>query len=256
MTSPSYYAAGVLTAATARSVAAALLPYLGTASFVLDPGIGNGTAVAPLVAAGMPVLGVDPDRSLLAPQALIRTVCATVLRLPFAAASVPAVHFTEGFRVEDDWRGACAEIGRVLMPGGVLAAVIEPFGQDPLPEQVRRHFLTQLAMRSSFHAGPEPIGLQRAAQVDAELVAAGCGAPTLVRIRGQQVTSARRLVAAARARHSAVAALVADVDLDELGEQTVEWAARRTGGPDVEVLLAAGRAYRIYRKCAPPAPLA
>ena len=236
---------GRLTAASAQAVANALLPYLGDARLVLDVGVGDGAGAVPLESVGVCVVALDIDCRALA-DVLGPAVCADAHHLPMAAGSVPVVHLSGVLHHTTDWRRVLAELARVVTDGGLVAAVLSPGTQDPLPDQVRRHLATALDLRLA----PRPLrrspDLHEAQQVDAELECLGFGPPWVLQVPGQLVTSARRLVAAASS-HPATPA-VQPADMQAAAAATLAWAATLVGGPDIEVLLPTGRVYRIYRK--------
>src|SRR3954464_3670700 len=98
----------------------------GTAGPVLEVGIGTGRVALPLVAAGVPVVGVDLSPAMLArlraKDPCVPVVVGDATRLPVADRSVGGAVLAHVLHLVADWRVVIAEVERVLRPGGVLLA--------------------------------------------------------------------------------------------------------------------------------------
>jgi ubiquinone/menaquinone biosynthesis C-methylase UbiE len=99
---------------------------LGSASRVLELGVGTGRIALPLATHVRDVVGIDLSAPMLAkliekaPSAPVRAVRADAAALPFAAASFDAVVGVHVFHLITRWRDVLGEVARVLRPGGVL----------------------------------------------------------------------------------------------------------------------------------------
>lgn len=99
---------------------------------VLDHGCGEGRAGRLLVAAGLPVVGVDRSPTLTSAAAggdpALPVALADAAALPFPDAVFGLVVASMSLHDIDDFERAMAEVGRVLRPDGVLClAVVHPF---------------------------------------------------------------------------------------------------------------------------------
>jgi SAM-dependent methyltransferase len=93
---------------------------------VLEIGIGTGRVALPLVAAGVPLVGVDLSPAMLArlraKDPAVPVVVGDATRLPVADRTVGATLLAHVLHLVADWRMVVAEVERVLRPGGVLLA--------------------------------------------------------------------------------------------------------------------------------------
>ena len=113
--------AGPLTDALVREIRAA-------GDRVLEPGVGTGRIARPVAERGIRVTGVDISAEMMRQLASQLTpahtrpdlLLADATRLPFADASFPAIMACHVLHLIPDWRGAVAEMRRVLAPGGVI----------------------------------------------------------------------------------------------------------------------------------------
>jgi hypothetical protein len=244
-----------LTADSARRLSAQLVEVLERPSWLLDVSVGATVGIASLLGAGQRAIVLGPDAQLAqgfriwggsGPATCF--VQAHVTALPFGPACVPAAHLGPGLGQLPDWRGALAELSRVLHPQAVLATILGTSREDTLVVEVQTHFRTLLNVMSAWRPAPgrRPTELQRPEQVDRELARFGFGPPRLLSFRGECVLSARDIVEAAMADPALVPAGSDQQALEEVGAKTLTWAAARVGGPDVPLVLGARRAYRIY----------
>jgi len=92
---------------------------------VLDLGCGKGRFARALIQEGASVVGVDLSTAMLNAAAGIERVRASARRLPFAPSSFDAVVAVEVFEhfAPQSLDGVCAEIQRVLRPGGRLVVI-------------------------------------------------------------------------------------------------------------------------------------
>jgi SAM-dependent methyltransferase len=109
---------------------------------VLDLGAGGGRHAFAALDAGARVVAVDLDEASLKEAggilaALVErdggqaaTAVGDAVRLPFADAAFDRVMCAETMEHIHDDRGAMAEIGRVLRPGGTLAVTVPRFGPE------------------------------------------------------------------------------------------------------------------------------
>jgi SAM-dependent methyltransferase len=92
----------------------------------LDMGCGAGRVAIPAAGAGLPVVGVDLDATMLgeairAVEGLPFNVArGTILHLPFAEATFATVLAINVLHLIPEWRAVLDEVVRVLRPGGIL----------------------------------------------------------------------------------------------------------------------------------------
>jgi SAM-dependent methyltransferase len=94
---------------------------------VLEVGVGTGRMAIPVVAAGVEVVGVDLSEPMLrrlrvnaSGAAAVPAARADALKLPFPGRSFAAAYLCHVLHLIPDWRGAVAELVRVVSPGGRL----------------------------------------------------------------------------------------------------------------------------------------
>lgn len=91
---------------------------------LLDLGCGTGVHASAFTALGWGVIGVDESVGQLAhARARLPVARADVTRLPVRDGALDAVVGTHVHTDIDDWDAACAEVARVLRPGGQFAYV-------------------------------------------------------------------------------------------------------------------------------------
>jgi SAM-dependent methyltransferase len=121
----SYYdATRALPPEVAREQTQLLLDEIGSSARpVLEIGVGTGRIAAPL-AGRHRVVGIDLSREMLrvlaAKDSGVAAVEGDAVRLPFRSEAFGAVVACHVLHLVRDWQRAVAEVGRVLVPGGVL----------------------------------------------------------------------------------------------------------------------------------------
>jgi len=107
---------------------------------VLEIGIGTGRVALPLVAAGVPVVGVDLSPAMLArlraKDPTVPVAIGDATRLPIADRTVGAAVLAHVLHLVADWRVVITEVERVVRPGGVLLAT-RGAAQEGLRAQVQ-----------------------------------------------------------------------------------------------------------------------
>lgn len=132
---------------------------IATRRRILDLGCGYGAATPELVRrGGGEVIALDREHGALAagPEAFRSSIriCGDAVRLPFADACLDLV-FSQFALLWMDLAEATREVGRVLRPGGVLAAIEPDYGgMIEFPESIRTQALWIAALR---RAGADPL---------------------------------------------------------------------------------------------------
>lgn len=110
-------------------VGAAIATLTGPGALTLELGVGTGRIALPARAAGCRVVGVDIAREMLQQARRLRDTQAgplfallqgDIARLPLRSDTFDAVLAVHVLHLVPDWRGALAEVARVLRPGGVF----------------------------------------------------------------------------------------------------------------------------------------
>jgi len=128
----------------------------------LDAGVGTGSIALPLAERGVPLVGVDLSRAMLA---ALRTKCGgaapfplvrgDLTRLPFADGVFGAVLAANVFHLIPAWRVALDELLRVVYPDGVLLLNLGSTGSVPEATQlVMERFFALLGERGTSLTGP------------------------------------------------------------------------------------------------------
>jgi SAM-dependent methyltransferase len=104
---------------------------LGGRGTALELGVGTGQVALPLHAAGIPVVGMDLSRPMMdrlihkaggrSPFPLVQ---GDATRMPFADGAFGAAYLRWVLHLIPDWKGALAEVVRVVREGGVFAVSI------------------------------------------------------------------------------------------------------------------------------------
>lgn len=131
----------------------------------LDAGVGTGSYALPLAARGVPLVGVDVSRAMLAAlrakcggQAPFPLVRGDLTRLPFADGVFGAVLAASVFHLIPAWRVALDELLRVVRPGGLLLIGLGSTGT--LPESTRlimERFYALLGESATTPVGPRDV---------------------------------------------------------------------------------------------------
>ncbi|MBD2018592.1 class I SAM-dependent methyltransferase [Leptolyngbya sp. FACHB-36] len=126
---PLYDRSRWLTESVAEDVADFILDLVAATpeTSFLEPGVGTGLNVLPLVKRGYPVTGIDVSQEMLDQfrqklgrvPANLRLIHADASRLPFADASFDVVITVHMIHTVPDWRSFLDDIQRILKPGGV-----------------------------------------------------------------------------------------------------------------------------------------
>lgn len=157
---------------------------------VLEVGVGTGLIALPLAALGLPVIGVDLSEPMLRklvqktggrlPFALVR---GDATRMPFRDGSIGGAYLRWVLHLIPDWRGALAEIVRVVRPGGVLLADLGIYGGPR--DEIRDRFAELTGLRV------DPVGLGWAAfdELDAAMASLGALVRVLPRVREETAES-------------------------------------------------------------------
>ncbi len=130
---------------------------------MLDSGVGTGRFALPLARLGVPVIGVDISRQMMARllskraaleqagEALpLRLARGDLRRLPIATASVGAVLIVHILHLIVEWQTVLQEVRRVLTPGGALVMASESGAQRWMP--TRQHYFEQAQQRGLLRA--------------------------------------------------------------------------------------------------------
>ena len=135
-----------------------MLHRAGPVADVVDVGAGTGKFTASLVAHGLAVTAVEPDpqmRSRLAANhPSVRSVAGTAEALTLEDASADLITFAQSWHWVDV-PAACAEVARVLRPGGALALVWNI--RDPEVEWVERLGEVMGSSKAEQYNSHEPV---------------------------------------------------------------------------------------------------
>jgi len=128
---------------------------------VLEVGVGTGQIALPLHGAGIPVIGLDLARPMMAKliekaggRSPLPLVQADATAMPFLDQAFGGAYLRWVLHLIPAWRDALAEIGRVIRPGGVLLTELGAYGGPRSEIQQRFAELTGVS--------PEPPGLTSA----------------------------------------------------------------------------------------------
>lgn len=245
--------------AGAARLGAALRGLLGRGP-VLDLGVGSGATARHLVAAGVPVLGVDLAMAMLAGRRVqspgLPAVAGDLTALPFRHGCVRAAHMSYVLHHVPDWQAGLAEASRVLAAEAVLAVTLGPGPPPPGEPPARRAQLLAWAeaeLRLLRPGRRKPLQqmttLRAVEEVDAALVGSGFGPPELVEVDG----GVRRLSTRQVAQHLRDSPFLwaPDLDGEALARATaaaLARAEREWGDLDVPLELPVILRYRVYRR--------
>jgi ubiquinone/menaquinone biosynthesis C-methylase UbiE len=138
-----------------RQLTAVLAAVFRAGGVVADVGGGTGVAAPFFLAAGLRAVLVDLSWSMLAAGAarLGPRIQGDIGRLPLASGSVDGVYAAYVVQNVRAWRGALAEIRRIIKPDG---AVLIAFGAPPADEvysQLSRHYFGVLTQAGAERTG-------------------------------------------------------------------------------------------------------
>ena len=147
-----------LTDAAVREQTGLLAGELRGRGQTLEVGVGTGQVALPLVAAGIPMVGLDiaePMVRVLIDKAggmPFPLVLGDATGLPFADASFGAGVARWVFHLIAEWRSALGELVRVIRPGGVALILLGSYGRGPRA-QIQDRFNELLGLAN------EPVGI-------------------------------------------------------------------------------------------------
>ena len=131
---------------------------LGGRGGLLEVGVGTGLLALPLHDAGVPLVGLDLTPAMMAKlvekaggAAPFPLVQADATRMPFADDAFAGAYLRWVLHLIPDWRGALAEMVRVVEPGGVLLVCIGAY--DEPSTEIRRRFTELTSVQT------DPVGL-------------------------------------------------------------------------------------------------
>lgn len=217
--------------AVAAQIGRAISELVGADALTLELGVGTGRIALPTAQAGLRVVGVDLAREMLAVAqqraAAERTERAFVLiqgdvvRLPLRGAMFDAVVAVHILHLVPDWRGALAEVVRVLRPGGSFIQGRDWRDPQSCAERLRAR-LREAVME--LRPGARPPGAGAAiSQALARL--GGTPAPEQIAACWQTQASPARLLANMAARTDAETWALDDALLAAALERVSAWAA-------------------------------
>lgn len=166
---------------------------------VLDVGTGSGYVATALASYGVPVAAVDVV-DWRASDVHIPFAFGDACALPVSSGSCDGVHMARMLGHVSDWRGALAELVRVLRPGGTLCLSLGGW-LAPGPLREFEDAVVDEALRRGARRPTASADHNDATEVDAELVRLGTAGPELVEVAGTLVRSPREVVADVVGRH-------------------------------------------------------
>jgi len=128
----------------------------------LEIGVGTGRIALPVAEAGIPLVGVDLSRQMLARlvektggRAPFPLAVADATKLPFGDGALGGAYAAHVLHLVPPWRDAVRELVRVVKPGGVVLVDVGGIPVDPGPiEDVDARFMQEAGM-SRRHPGVE-----------------------------------------------------------------------------------------------------
>jgi SAM-dependent methyltransferase len=137
---------------------------------VLEVGVGTGLLAIPLHERGIPMIGLDISAPMMAKivdksggRAPFPLVRGDATALPFVDGGVDGALIRWVLHLIPDWRGAVAELVRVVRPGGILVAHLGAYGG------ARDEIHARFAEIVGTPVDPVGIGWHREHELDAEL---------------------------------------------------------------------------------------
>jgi SAM-dependent methyltransferase len=152
----------------------------------LEIGVGTGRIALPLAGAGVPMAGIDVSAPMVGRLlekagggAPFPIALADATRLPFRDRTFGAALCVHVLHLIPEWEAAVDELLRVVRPGGVL--LVDLGGpDDPVVRQIEDRFGDAAGIVAQGRPG---LTRDRASELDARLVAAGCASRFLPPIR-------------------------------------------------------------------------
>jgi SAM-dependent methyltransferase len=157
--------------------------------------------------------------------------------LPFPPATFDGAVASMVLHLVPDWRGALAELVRVLRPGGVVLAARG--GSDALWSETSVRFYEALGRE------PNIVGARTIEEVDEAAAAAGLGVRVLPTVRWPATFVAEDYIAQHEARQFAPLWSVPEEECRRAADETRRWAAGRFGGPVATEATATWHAYDV-----------
>lgn len=243
----------LLPAEAQRALVAGLRANLRGRGRCLDAGVGTGSVALPLARAGVPLVGIDLSRAMLdalrakAGGAMsLPLVRGDLVRLPFRDGAFGAALAANVFHLIAAWRGAVAELVRIVRPGGLLIVNLgSGRPDDEASASVLAYFHETLG--GVYPPGGEAGGLRDAADFDACLASHRAEMLAPLVIRFPRTATLEDVIA--RLEHN-VFAWPSDLDeakLHRAAAETRAWARGRFGPLDVPQLRERVMTYRLYR---------
>ena len=191
----------------------------------LEIGIGTGRIALPLVDAGIDVVGVDISTEMLRKLIAKRTkrppevAIADATHLPFVDGTFGSAIASHVLHLIPDWKTALLELGRVVMPGGVLLASRGAESEAEWTHRVRRHFFVE--------AGdpPWPPGMDTIDELDGEMRKLGARVRRLSDIVAERSTSVNELISALEAGIWSACWTIDEATRRQAAAATRDWAA-------------------------------
>lgn len=219
-------------------VGQAIAGLAGSGALVLELGVGTGRIALPASAAGCQIVGVDIAREMLrvaqAASAALSNRCALiqgdVAKLPLRDNMFDAVLAVHVLHLVPDWRGALAEVARVLRPGGVFMQGRDWRDPQSCAERLRGK-LREVVMHMLPGARPPGAG---AALAQAIARMGGTIEPEVVAAEWQTYASPAALLAGMAARADAETWALSDALLSAAVDEVRAWAAETWNDLDAE----------------------
>jgi SAM-dependent methyltransferase len=215
----------------------------------LEIGVGTGRFALPLHRAGVPMTGIDVSRRMMAVlldkaggQLPFPLAVADAIRLPFSDHSFGGAVACHVLHLIPAWRGAIAELMRVLRPGGVILIDRGGPSRDQFADRVRDRFMVEAGIERR-HPGADGPG----ADVEGMLVAGGATVSRLPTVLAHHTATAAALIDGLEANHYSWTWSLDDATRRRAAERTRAWAAEQFGPLDEDRAIAASINWRAYR---------
>jgi ubiquinone/menaquinone biosynthesis C-methylase UbiE len=235
-----------------RALISGLCTQLAGRGLCLDAGVGTGSVALPLIRVGVPLVGIDISRAMLAAlraksdgRVPFPLVQGDVTRLPFRDWTFGAVLAANLFHLIPDWREAVAEIARVLQPGGLLLVNFGGGGGTGQGGRILTKFREYLGGEYTLEG--EAAGLQKVEDFDQCLVRYSAATLAPLEVRSRQAWTVEQAID--RLEHN-VFAWPGGIDqtaLHRAAATTRAWAREHLGPLDEPHLSERTITYRIYQ---------